>query len=210
MFKNNHLAGVLNFRSGGTVPNIDGTPTLAAALAGVERAEAALAAARALARSAAKREGRSVRSLFEDSKFILRASGERWCDQARAEGKHEGALEVGDCLLRAQGLDPEKERAQIRARLEKERPIREAETARWHAKMEAAGFFRAIAEKDYEKAAQIYIELHPEMLQGTKAKAILAAGARARMSGDNERPPPEKGSLASRIVEAGRKRRGEI
>jgi hypothetical protein len=203
MFKVNHLFG-----GNGSVPSIGGTTSLAAALAAVDRAEQALEAARALARGAARREGKGIRHLFAEGRFVARASAERWCDQAREEGKHEGALQVGDCLLRAHGLDPEKQRAEIRARLEKERPIREAETARWQATMRESGFFDAVAAKDFDRAAKIYIELHPELFRG--AKAILAAGARARMSGDTERPLPEKGSLASRIVSAGRRRRGEI
>jgi hypothetical protein len=88
MFKLPHFAGgATPFRGNGSVPSIGGAVSLASALAAVERAEAALAAARALARSAAKREGVAVRGLFEDSRFMLRETGERWCDQARAEGE---------------------------------------------------------------------------------------------------------------------------
>jgi hypothetical protein len=75
------------FGNNGSIPSIGGVPSLQAALAGVQRAEQALAAARALARSAAKREGKGVRGLFEGSQFILRATGERWCDQSRSAGE---------------------------------------------------------------------------------------------------------------------------
>ena len=82
VFKLDHIFG-----NNGSMPSLGGAPSLVSALAGVERAEAALAAARALARSAAKREGVAVRGLFEDFRFILRETGERWTDQARREGE---------------------------------------------------------------------------------------------------------------------------
>jgi hypothetical protein len=81
MFKVNHLFG-----GNGSVPSFGGT-SLASALVAVDRAEAVLAGARALAKAAAKREGQSVRGLFESSNFVLRASAERWTDTARREGE---------------------------------------------------------------------------------------------------------------------------
>jgi hypothetical protein len=86
MFKPNPLAGVLDFRSGGSVPLVGGV-TLAAALQRVDAAEAALSAARAAARAAAKREGKSTRHLFDGHPYVARASAERWCDEARREGE---------------------------------------------------------------------------------------------------------------------------
>jgi hypothetical protein len=207
MFKVNHLFG-----GNGSVPSIGGVPSLASALAQVERAEAALHAARALARAAAKRERVSVRGLFEDSKFILRATGERWCDTARSEGECAGMNRITDMIISAQGEDPAKVRAEIKARLERERPAREAADAKWQDTMRESGFLAAVADKDYEKAAQIYRQISPERFGISKGQAIVRAAARARMSADaaGEVPEPEKGSLAAQIVRAGARRRGEI
>jgi hypothetical protein len=91
----NHLFG-----GNGSVPSIGGTTSLVAALAAVDRAEQALAAARALARSAAKREGRGARHLFSGGRFVSRASAERWCDEARSEGESEAMRFLTDTIFR--------------------------------------------------------------------------------------------------------------
>jgi hypothetical protein len=88
MFKNNRLAGVLNFRNGGTGPLVvGGSMTLAGALQRVDAAEQALADARSQAKAAARRENKPVASLFGESRFVSRASAERWCDQSRSAGE---------------------------------------------------------------------------------------------------------------------------
>jgi hypothetical protein len=222
MFKVNHLFG-----GNGSVPSFGGTSSLAAALSAVERAEAALAAARALAKAAAKREGVAVRGLFEDSQFILRATGEKWVDQARGEGKHEGVRELHDCMLRARGLDPEEERAKVAASIKRDRKAAEARTARWDALMRDAGWHDAVAAGDHARAGRIAFEMHDALTQAdahvvprhvvdhstgkTKADQILRAGRKARMSvSPDEVPPPEPGSLAEKIIQSGQRRRGEI
>jgi hypothetical protein len=112
------FAGVVPFRSNGSsVPSIGGTVTLAAALSRVAAAEEALSAARAHARAAAKREGVSVRGLFEDSRYILRATGEKWCDEARAEGDSAGYQRACKHLERAFDPSIDHEFKHITARL---------------------------------------------------------------------------------------------
>jgi hypothetical protein len=44
----------------------------------------------------------------------------------------------------------------------------------------------------------------------SKGRAILKAAERMRSDPSNERPLPEKGSLAAQVILAGKKRRGEI
>jgi hypothetical protein len=201
----------------GSVPSIGGTTSLAAALAGVERAEQALAAARALARAAAKREGRSGRGLFEDSQFILRATGEKWTDQARREG--ENAMAAIFCRnLDTESADENspfhhlaKRLKKIRAEdwpehVAKMRAFMDSAEPRWE-RMRAAGYDAAIEAEDFEKAAAIYREANPELFG--KGAAIVRAAARARMSTDATAPEPEKGSFAARVAAAGRKARGE-
>jgi hypothetical protein len=200
MFKVNHLFG-----GNGSLPSIGGT-TLAASLAGVERAEQALEAARALARSAAKREGKSVRGLFEDSKFILRASGEKWADEGRRAGEKVMADIFTRGLNDAEGTPFE----HLAARLKREGAPKPDEMRRHWAALDAAGFLTATRAGDYEEAARIVVEVNREWAGKSKAEKILAAGARARMSGDNERPLPPKDSLPAQIVRAGQRRRGEI
>jgi hypothetical protein len=192
----------------GSVPSIGGT-SLASALAEVARAEAGLAAARALARSAAKREHVAVRGLFENSRFVLRETAERWTDQARREGE-ENMAAIWCRNLDTESADETSAFHFLAKRLKKMSPADWADhAARMHAartdpRNEQA---RALVEAgEHDAAAAIYAEI----FQGTKADRILRAGARARMSGSDEVPDPEKGSLAAQIVVAGRKRRGEI
>jgi hypothetical protein len=90
MFKLPPFAGVTHLHNGSSVPSIGGVPSLTAALAAVERAETALEAARIQARKAARREGTNTRGLFENSRYILRASGEKWVDEARGAGERAG------------------------------------------------------------------------------------------------------------------------
>jgi hypothetical protein len=208
MFKNNRLAGVLNFRNGGSAPSIGGTTSLASALAGVERAEQALAAARALARSAAKREGHSVRGLFEDSQFILRATGERWADTARREGEKT----IADVFCRNIDAESRDANSPFRHLAQRLKKIEDwpAHVAKMRAAMNDPRCERAralVEAGDIEEATALYAEV----FQGTKADRILAAGKRARMSvGPDEVPDPPKGSVAAAIVRAGQRRRGEI
>jgi hypothetical protein len=91
MFKNSPFAGFTRLHGNGALPRISwvgGTPSLVAALARVEAVEGTLAEARAAARAAARREGKPVAGLFGESRFILRATREKWTDAARLEGMH--------------------------------------------------------------------------------------------------------------------------
>jgi len=180
MFKVNHLFG-----GNGALPSFGGT-SLASALAGVERAEAALAAARALAKSAARREGVAVRGLFEDSRFILRETGERWTDQARREGERT----MADIFTRSVDMDATDENSRFRHLAKRLKQIQPRDWPGHVAKM------HAVLAGDYA----------PE----NKGEAILAAGRRARMSADANGEVPEPGGLAKKIIDAGRRRRGEI
>jgi hypothetical protein len=230
MFKVNHLFGN---GSNGSVPSIGGgTPSLASALAQVERAEAALEAARRQAKAAARREGRGVRNLFSEGKFVARASAERWCDTARSEGECAGMSMLTDHLLRAQGRDPDEVRAEMAASTKRDRAAAEARNARWKSIVVKTGFFEATAAGNHAEAGQILLQMHDVLTQAdahvvprhvvermererpgkTKADQIVAAARRSRMSADaaGEVPEPAKGSLAAQIVRAGAKRRGEI
>jgi hypothetical protein len=179
VFKLDHIFG-----NNGSLPSLGGT-SLAAALAGVERAEAALAAARALARSAAKREGVAVRGLFEDSRFILRETGERWTDQARREGE-KTMVNILSCTVDMDAADENSPFHHLAKRLQK--------IEDWPAHVAR---MRAAVAGDYA----------PDLSSQNKGEAILAAGRRARMSGDTERPLPPKGSLAAQIIAAGKRAR---
>jgi hypothetical protein len=208
MFKSNPFAGITPFRgSNGSVPSIGGVPTLQAALAAVDRAEAQLEAARSAARAAAKREGKSVSGLFEDSKYILRASGERWADAAREEG-----VETG-CDLVVRGLrmseDPPFQHIAKRLKRNQAEGVQQVDLARHWAALDAAGFLTAARAGDYEEAARIAVEVHREEAGKVTGERILAAGRRARMDGSHERPLPEKGTFAERVLAAGRKARNE-
>jgi hypothetical protein len=198
MFKVNHLFG------NGAMPSIGGT-SLAAALAEVARAEAALEAARSQARAQARREGKGVRNLFSEGKFVARGSAEKWCDQARAEGRNE----VIDGMYEARGLDPKKERARIAAESEAFGVMWDDYVAEWQATLKEAGFDAAVAAGDHVKAAAIFRAASPEISQAASTGArIVAAAERARHSGSDERPAPT--GLAAQIIRAGQRRRGEI
>jgi hypothetical protein len=95
-------------------------------------------------------------------------------------------------------------------RLKREGLSQPDEMRRHWAALDAAGFLTATRAGDYEEAARIAVEVNKEWAGKSKAEKILAAGARARMSGDTERPLPDKGSLAAQVIRAGQRRRGEI
>jgi hypothetical protein len=189
----------------GLVPNGSGGASLALPRQRLERAEAELEAARAAMRSAADVAGIKRSGLFSGSAFVSRGTADDWYEA----GLKEGRREVTDALMEMRGLDPKVGRARRKTESEERRVLLKAETARWRSTMREAGFFDAVAEGDYRKAAAIYGAVHSEEKHSSKGAAILAAGARARMSGDNERPLPEKGSFADLVIAAGRKRRGE-
>jgi hypothetical protein len=199
MFKVNHLFG-----GNGSVPSFGGT-SLASALVAVDRAEQALEAARSAARAAARREGKAVRNLFSEGRYVARASAERWCEQSRAEGRNE----VIDSMYEARGLDPKKARARIEAESEAFGVAWDAYMTESQATLKAAGFDDAVAAGDHVKAAAIFRAANPDIFRQSKGEAILRAGARARMSGSDEVPDPPKGSFAAQVIAAGKRRRGE-
>jgi hypothetical protein len=204
MFKVNHLFG-----GNGSVPSIGGVPSLSAALAAVSRAEDALAAARSLAKAAARREGKGVRNLFSEGKFVARASAEKWVDQARAEGLKAGVNFLADSVERVRNPDPADPLYHLAVRLKRDGMAPLAAMERWHEEMEKAGFFSALGAGDYDKAAEIWRAHSPEV--SGKAAQIVAAGRKARMSVDaTEVPDPPKGTVAAQIIQAGRRRRNEV
>jgi hypothetical protein len=87
------------------------------------------------------------------------------------------------------------------------RAVMDSAGPRWE-QMRAAGYFDAIERGDHAEAAEIYRAANPELSAQSKGEAILAAGRRARHSGENERPQPE--GLAAKIILAGKRRRGEV
>jgi hypothetical protein len=181
VFKIDHLFG-----GNGARPSIGGGMSLAAALVGVEQAGQALQAARSAAKAAARREGRSIKNLFSDGRFVSRASAERWCEQVR----NEGASKLGEAILRVFNDDGA-------------RPAKPGRLSAWRAKFAGSGFLEALAVGDYEEAAAI-------CSQASKADQILRAGKRARMSADAAGEVPQPTGLAEKIIEAGKRRRGEV
>jgi hypothetical protein len=146
--------------------------------------------------------------LFEDSKYILRTSGERWADEARLAGVRTGC----DLIVRGFNMDADPPFQHLVARLKRHEAegVTPADLARLSDRMEAAGAFAAMQAGDIEKAARIVAEFHREETGKVTGARILAAGRRARMDGSNERPLPPKDSLAAQIIAAGKKRRNEV
>jgi len=196
-----------------------------------DRAEAELEAARAAMRSAADAAGIERGGLFAGSTFIKRSTGDAWHEA----GIKEGRREVLDAQLRVAGLDPDQVRADIKARLPAQRAAADARHARWTTLMREAGWHAAVEAGDHARAGRIMVEMHDTLTEAdahvvprevvermernhvaatgkVTGKAILAAGRRARMSADaaGEVPEPKRGSFASRVIEAGKRRRGEI
>jgi hypothetical protein len=170
MFKVNHLFG-----GNGALPSLGGgTTSLASALAGVERAEAALAAARALARSAAKREGVAVRGLFEDSRFILRETGERWTDQARREGERTMA-DIFGRTVETDSKDPSSAFYHLAKRLMQPGALRRQQAAGDHHELLSERILAAA-----RRAKSSGDDERPLPPADSVAGRILAAGARRR------------------------------
>jgi hypothetical protein len=60
---------------------------------------------------------------------------------------------------------------------------------------------------DHQRAAEICAEIHREESGKVTGKAILAAGARARMSADAAGEVPEPTGFAAKVLAAGKKAR---
>jgi hypothetical protein len=184
------------------------------ALSRVSIAERNLAEARDAARVAARQSGVPLANLFGKTQFVARSSGERWADEARAEGHAAGKQCAYEevtrvfCNMRGVSYEAEMARAKIWSKICKK------DSERTQAKMREAGFYRAVESGDLDRAGRILNELFPVEAQSGRrsaaetARAILAAGERARSDGSNERPDPE--GLAKKIIDSGRRRRGEI
>jgi ribonuclease HI len=173
------------------------------ARARVAKAEVELSAARTAMRAAARKAGVSLANLFGDSSFIARSTGDRWASEARAAGAIEAAQKIGKAL----GVPPASDDEIAQSTAETQRRMAEMKS-RWRA-LKAAGFVEALNGRDFALCAELYLEALGEDLPAkAKADAILQAGRRARMTRDNERPPPT--GMAADIVRAGKRRRGEI
>jgi hypothetical protein len=160
MFKNSPFAGITHIRGNGSVPSIGSAPSLEAALERVEQVEAALSPARAVAKAAAKREGKPVANLFGDSTFVLRSSAEKWTDTSRREGWIEGVNFVAKAFERAYNPpDPKDPLFHIVSRIQREgfTPLNVSATA---------------SDADQIRRRQVRVKATPE--------GILAAAARAR------------------------------
>jgi hypothetical protein len=197
VFKLDHLFG-----NNGALPSLGGGTSLAAALARVDAAEQALADARSQAKAAARRENKPVASLFGESRFILRASGEKWANEARRAGEKVMA-DIFTRNLDVDAADDNSPFQHLAKRLKREGAPKPDEMRRHWAALDAAGFLTAARAGDYEEAARIVAEVNKGWAGQSKGEQILAAGRRARMSGDTERPLPAKGTLAARILAAG-------
>jgi hypothetical protein len=206
VFKLDHIFG-----GNGSLPSLGGAPSLAAALAGVERAEEMLKAARTVARAAARREGKGIDGLFSESFFIKRSTAEAWSDKSRRAGEKA----MADIFTRNLDVDAADENSpfqHLARRLKRPGALQAQQQtpedlARWHAKMEAAGAFVAMRAGNVEEAARICAELHREEVGKSKAEKIVRAGQRARMSADAAGEVPEPQGLAKQIIEAGKKAR---
>lgn len=163
------------------MPSLTGTTSLASALAQVEQAEAALSAARSAARAAARRAGRSTRHLFDGHPFVARASAERWCDEARREGEQAMAN------IFSRNLDTEAGNSSS--------PFQHL----------AARLLRSGAGGMREQREAMLTLLSTGTAPGSLADKILAAAARARSTGADERPAPT--GKAAEILAAGEKAR---
>jgi hypothetical protein len=177
MFKSNHLAGVLNFRNGGSVPSIGGV-TLAGALARVEAAEQALSAARSAARAAAKAEGKSVRHLFDGHPYVARSSAERWVDEARQEGWRAGATFLADAQAFLRDPDPP------------DSPFFHLATR--------------LKRNGLPPLVEVVAAVNGNTATGA---AIVAAGKLARMGGPELPPPPKGSFAAQVVAAAAKARR---
>jgi hypothetical protein len=200
-------------RSSVVVPTPNGvsSSSLDLALARCAAAEKNLEEARLAARTAARAAGRKAAGLFSDSQFVSRATAERWCDEARAEefenGKAFAREEITRIMIESRGLNYENEMKKIRAEGKAHSAQLDADAARW--RKEAPEFFAACDCGNWKLAGQIYFQKYSERdKSGNAARAILTAAARRDSDGANERPEPT--GLAAQIVQAGRKRRGEI
>jgi hypothetical protein len=146
----------------------------------VAKCESDLAAAREQMRGAAKAAGVKLGGLFAESLFVSRARAEEWCDTARDEGRAETIAAYARILA-----PPTPEEMALGA------AVRRAI---------AAGGFKSVLGGD--DAAS----LDSSNAAADLARRILAAGERARSTGENERPEPT--GLPRAIVNSGRKRRG--
>jgi hypothetical protein len=175
MFKSNHLAGVLNFRNGGSVPSIGGV-TLVAALARVDAAEAALSAARAAARAAAKAAGKSTRHLFDGHPYVARSSAEKWVDEARSEGWRAGASLLADAQAFLRDPDPDSPFYHLAMRLKRNGvpPLEEVIAAVTGEGGKAAAILRA------GRVARMGGPELPPPEKGSFAERVLAAAKKAR------------------------------
>jgi hypothetical protein len=162
MFKVNHLFG------NGSVPSIGGT-SLTAALAEVERCERALESARTQARAQARREGKSVRNLFGESRFVSRASAERWTDQARSEGEKA----IADIITRGFNMDESPPFQHLVKRLKREGMHGQQAEGDPHKLADA--ILKAAARAKTDGSGE-----RPLPAPDTVAGRILAAGTRAR------------------------------
>jgi hypothetical protein len=189
-----------------SVPAVD-RMMLDVALGKVAAIEKTLEAARSDARSAARRAGVSGSYLFEATSFIPRSTGHRWRDEGIEQGKAQRANEIIRALQAAQNPDPKF--AGVRA---------------WAAQMlrrrRAAGFadddvltddqctalLRGTLVADDPDAIEAEAEAKITAEAKVKAEAILAAAA-LRDAGGPSLPDPPKGSLAARVIDAGKARR---
>ena len=165
----------------------------------VAKCESDLTAAREQMRAAADKAGLKRGGLFAESLFVSRARAEEWCDQARAEGADERTKVIIKALQAAANPDSKYAAARawgkemLRRRRAAGIPDDAAMTLdQWHALTRGEG---VDADPDAEvkgRAADL-------------AAQILAAGVRARSSGEHERPEPT--GLSGKIIAAGKARR---
>jgi hypothetical protein len=177
------------------------------ALARCATAEANLQSARAAARAAAKAHGVKLAGLFQSSQFVNRSWAERIADERGHEEYEAGKQEAYRELTRIFcGGNYEAALAQAKVSMK----VGEKHAGRVQAEMRDAGFFDAVEAGKLKLAGKILRELFPDgdRRNAQLARQIIAAGVRRDSDPSNERPDPT--GLAKQIVDAGRKRRGEI
>jgi hypothetical protein len=179
----------------------------------LSRAEVELESARNAMRKAADAGGIARAGLFAGTRFIERTSGERWANEARAEGRREGHEWLATALENARRPD-------------RDRPFRIAgeALARAHREGREFGSLRRDAGDPVNEVDAIQARIRKSrevdlssnaLINAPTTSAELAAGiheaaAKARTpTGAHRDDKAPMNSLSAAILKAGRRRRSE-
>lgn len=190
--------------------------SLAVALDRCRSAEASLDSAREAARAAARREGKGTGALFSKSRYVARDSATRWCDESRHEGFDAGFQMCCKHFEKAFNRDPNDPTNIMADALARHGFFKKGGPA---SQLIGGGAAR-LSEVDAIQARILKsreVDLSSNALIGaptTSAElvsAIHAAAAKARTrTGGHPDDKPPMNALSEAIVEAGKKRRGDL